>query len=243
MSAGELISKGDIVPEVQPDNLLEVIARAVSNPALDVEKLSKLLDVHERIVDAKRRQAFAEAIARLQAKLPQIQKDGRIVVQGTERSRYAKLETIDAAIKPLLETEGFSFSFNEEAVDGNNRRYSARLLHREGHSEVKFITLPLDVSGSKSGVQSAGSTAAYAMRYLIKMHLALVERGEDLDGENLQCITEEQAKDLEALAVEVKADMKKFLDYMGVVGFDFILVRDYPKALAALEQKRRSIQK
>ncbi len=219
--------------------LLEIISRVVSVPGFDPEKLSRLLDLQERVMDDQRKTAFMAAMARLQAKMPQINKDGHIVVNGQERSRYMRLEDLDFAVRPLLAEEGFSFSFNEESADGNSRRYSARLSHRDGHSETKFISLPLDVSGSKNAVQAAGSTAAYAQRYLIQMHLNIVAKGVDIDGHNVQPITADQSTDLQALAEEVKADKKRFLSYMNAASFDAILAVDYQKAVTALQAKAR----
>ena len=230
--------KGLTVAEKEPSSMLEVIARAVADPRCDVAKMEKLLDLQERIMDVNRKQVFASAMARLQAKLPQIRKGGRIVVKGQERSRFARHEDLDDAVRPLLAEFGFSFSFDEESAEGNNRRYSAKLAHEDGHSETKHITLPLDVSDYRSGCQSAGSTNAYARRYLTKMHLNIVERDEDTDGNDVEFISEEQARDLVALADEVKADKARFLAYMGADAFASILVRDLQKAITALERKR-----
>jgi hypothetical protein len=224
----------------QSSDLLSVIASAVADPRMDVEKMSKLLDMHERIMAENRRTAFVAAMSRLQAKLPQINKEGRIIVSGQERGRYARLEDLDVAIRPLLAEEGFSFSFNEETADGSNRRYSARLSHRDGHSETKYITLPLDITGSKNAVQSAGSTASYACRYLIKMHLNIVERGSDVDGNDLETITEEQANDIEALITEVGANRERFLKHFKIQKVGDLLKQNVREVMTMLEAKRQA---
>lgn len=230
-------------PESSSGSLLEVIAKAVSDPRIDVSKMERLLAMHKEIVAEERRIAFAAAMSRLQEKLPQINKNGRIVVKGTERSRYAKLEDIDVAIKPLLAEEGFAFSFDSDSSDGKLFKLSCKLSHREGHAETKYLVLPIDANEYRSNVQSIGSTVSYGKRQLIKMHLNLIERDEDTDGHDLQTLSEEQAKDLEALADEVGANKRKFLEYMGVISFDTILLRDLRKAITALETKRRGPHK
>jgi len=229
------------VPHAPPQNLLAVIAKAVSNPDLDVAKMERLLAMHREIVQEDRRVAFAAAMARLQAKLPQITKEGRIVVKGTERSRYARIEDIDVAIRPLLAGEGFSLSFDTESKDGKSFLISAKLSHDQGHEETKSILLPMDASDYRSNVQSIGSTVSYGKRQLIKLHLNLIERDEDDDGSGgAQPITESQAADLEAMLTEVKADKGKFLVFMGVGEVKDILARDMKKATNALEVKRRN---
>lgn len=221
-------------------DLLSVIAQAVADPRMDVEKMSKLLDMHERITADQRKTAFMAAMARLQAKLPQIEKTGRIVVKGTERSRYARIEDIDVAIRPMLAEEGFSFSFDTESSDARLYKISARLSHRDGHSETKTLTLPIDSSDYRSAVQSAGSTVSYGKRQLIKMHLNMVERDEDNDGNATARITQDQADTLRDLLAELKPEDKpKFLDYMGVAKLEEILAKDHAKAANALERKRQ----
>src|SRR5439155_14339519 len=131
-----------LAPLAEATSLLEIISRAVADPRMDVEKMERLFALHERMQAEERRKAFMAGLARLQAKLPQIRKDGRIVVGGQERSRYARIEDIDAAIRPLLADEGFAFTFDEEAHSENEPRFIAVLSHREGHSEVKRRTFP-----------------------------------------------------------------------------------------------------
>lgn len=239
MSAGELITKGDMVPGVPPDNLLEVIARAVSNPALDVEKLSKLLDVHERIVADQRKSAFMAAMARVAAKMPEI---GRL---GTSHhGAYSRLEDIDRVVRPIISAEGLSLSFDSAPIDGKVR-VTCKLSHAEGWSETKQIDLPIDNSGSKNGAQAIISTVAYGRRALTKMFFNLIESdpSEDTNGENPATLSEEQVRDLEALITEVKADRARFLSYMNAPNLEAILSRDFGKAVAALEAKRKVSQK
>lgn len=226
--------------DVRPSQLLSVIAAAVSNPDLDVEKMAKLLDMHERIVAEQRKTAFMAAMSRLQAKLPQISKDGKIIVKGVERSRYARIEDIDVAIKPLMADEGFSFSFDEESTNEKTKRFSCKLSHKDGHSETKFLTVPLDVSDFRTSIQSVGSTTSYARRYLIKMHLNLIERDEDQDGADPTFITPEQVKDIETALADTHSDTKKFLELIaGVADIKEIPARDFQRIMNALETKRR----
>lgn len=228
-------------PEKSPATLLEVISRAVSDPRMDVEKMERLLAMHERISEQQRIAEFMAAMSRLQAKLPHINKEGRIIVKGTERSRYARIEDIDRAIRPLLAEEGFAFSFDSDSGDGKIFKLSAKLSHRDGHSEIKHLVLPLDKSDYRSDVQSIGSTVSYGKRQLIKMHLNLIEEDED-DGGNggAEPITQQQVQDLTALITEVKGNAALVLKFMGVEKLEEILARDYQKVINLLEAKRRA---
>jgi len=231
---------GPIEVRREPRELLAVIAEAVADPRIDVQKMERLLEMHSKIVAEQRRVEFHEALARLQAKCPQVNKDGRIIVKGTERSRYARLETIDVVIRPLLAAEDFALSFDTHTKDDGKHFLITATLSRHGHSEVKEMLLPLDASDYRSVVQSTGSTFAYGRRQLTKAHLNIIEKDEDDDGQGgNRPITASQAADLHSLMEEVKADKGRFLVYMGVGDLTDILSRDYRKAVAALEAKRR----
>ena len=221
--------------------LIQAIERAATNPAVDVDKMERLLAMQERIMARNAQAAYAEALAALQPDLPMISERGGIKDSGGNiRSKYALWEDIVTIITPILSRHGFSLSFRT-GNDANGVTVTGVLTHREGHSEQTSLTLPIDTSGSKNAVQSVGSSTSYGKRYTAAALLNLRTGETDDDGRagggNL--ITEKQAADLRALAEEVRANMPKFLQFMKVESLDSILAKDYQKAVAALEAKRR----
>lgn len=236
-----------IAAPAQQTAMLSIIERAAKDPTVDVDKLERLLAIQDKVMADAARTAFMQALARLQADLPQIRKDGRIVVKGNERSRYARLEDIDTAIRPLLAAEGFALSFDSSSPDGKLFTFSCRLMHRDGHSETKTLTLPLDKSDYRSDVQSIGSSETYAKRRLIKMHLNIIERDEDDDGNGGQRpVTQEQADtlrnglgDLGGSEDDMLKRAGKFLSWLGAETFESILARDFDRAMKFLEEKKR----
>lgn len=231
----------EVVQQVGPSEMVQLFASMARDPNMDPDKMERLMAMHERLIDREAKVAFADALHKLQAEIPQIQKNGLIV----GRNNYALIEDYDVVLRPLMDKYGFSMSFNEESTHGDERRYGATLLHVRGHSETKYITLPLDKSGGKQPVQSAGSTSSYAKRYLYDNHFNIVKRGQDDDGMGgqLKPISEEQAKDIEVMLQEVKGDKAGFLRYMGVSSIAEIPQRDHGKAIASLEAKRRTQNK
>lgn len=248
MSSGELIKQETAVQETEaPANLLDVIARAAADPRVDMDKMERLLAMQERVMADQRKTAFFSALARLQARLEPIGKGG---INKHTGSKYARLEDVDRQIKPLLASEGFALSFNEESSDGLMTRFSARLSHKDGHAEEKYMTVPVDAAAknregrsTRSAIQDAGSTASYARRYLIKLHLNIVEIDEDNDGQgSSEPISDDQVKDLDVLIKDSRADRAKFLDFMRVERLEDIVRRDYAKAVNALQTKQRRAQ-
>src|SRR5262245_2059092 len=134
-----IVTDADMPPAV-PESaaLLDVIARIAMDPRADVEKLERLLAMQERVMADTRKTAFMAAMARLHGKLPQIGKHGQ-----AKNSKFAKLEDIDVAVRPLLAEEGFSFSFNEELHTEKSVTFVAVLAHREGHADTKRLTVPI----------------------------------------------------------------------------------------------------
>jgi len=222
-------------------SVLDVIARAASDPNVNVEKLERLLAIQERLLADSRKTAYFSALARLQASLPQISKAGTILDRdGKARNRYAKIEDIDVAIRPLCAAEGFSFSFDAKALPGNaGSEYSCAMQHRDGHVEVKTLALPVDQGAGRNAVQSAGSTISYAKRYLLGMHLHLVTRDEDDDGNGRAPITPEQAKELRDSLAEAGGSADRFLKYLSAESFESIRGDQLAKARSLIAEKKR----
>lgn len=157
--------------------LLAVIERIALNPDADIEKLERMLDMQERILNRNARQEFAAAMANLQAELPEVEKTAK----GHGTITYAKFEHILAAVKPHLIRHGFAITHRCNNANGVVT-VTAVLSHRSGHSEETSINLPADTSGSKNAVQAIGSSMEYGRRYTMNALLGIATRDADVDG-------------------------------------------------------------
>ena len=222
-------------------SILDVIARAAKDPSVDVAKLERLLSIQERLLTDQRRTSYMAALARLQARLPQIAKSGNIMDRdGQVRNRYAKIEDVDVAIRPLCAEEGFSFSFDSKPTQGGTE-YTCAMSHKDGHTETKALILPLDSGAGRNAVQSAGSSLSYARRYLLSMHLHLITREEDDDGNgsNRAPITPEQAETLRAALSDVGGNEARFLNWIAAASFEEIPSANLARAQTSIEEMRR----
>jgi len=223
----------------RPADMMQAISRAAMDPTVDVAKMQALLDMAERMQATAARVEYQAALARIQAKLPRIEKDGAIIVSGQTRSRYATLENIDRVIKPLLAEEGFALQFDTQFLD-NRLVIEGRLTHAAGHSEIKRVPLALDTSGSKNSTQATGSTISYGQRYLIKMFLNIVECGLDQDGEQpLEPISQDQVIAINDMIRESGANVAKLLEWVDAKTIADIPANKYGQVVAALQKKRR----
>jgi len=221
--------------------IIQVIERAAMNPDVDIDKMERLLQMQERIMERNAKAAYAADLARMQPDLPIITERGGIKDRsGNIQSTYALWEDINEAIKPVLAKHGFALSFRTGQEEGRIT-VTGVLSHREGHSEETTMHLPIDTSGSKNSVQAVGSSISYGKRYTAGALLNITSRGEDDDGKaagGAATISEEQVEALQDLIIEVGADPKKFLAYLKVENLAALPANQYQRAVDALNAKR-----
>lgn len=235
------------VVTVPQNDMIALLEKAISNPEVDPSKLNELLNFQIRMMDKQAEIEFNAAFARLQPLLPVIEKKGTIKFDsnkfGNVKQPYAKYEDIDRAIRPLLNAEGFSLSFNSETSD-RATTYSGTLSHRLGHSKtVQTPPFPADTTGSKNAIQALGSTMSYAKRYLVMMLLNIVTKDLDDDGNSFDLITDEQIMEIEKLLTDTNADKERFLKYIGVNALSEITARDFEKSISIIKQTRSKAKK
>jgi hypothetical protein len=181
----------DTAPVVHSDTaaIIQVIERAALNPDVDIDKMERLLQMQERIMERNAKMAFASAMSAMQSELPVIAENGRIVVKEKggdkiiQSTPFALWEDINDAIKPVLAKHGFALSFRTGLSQDGRVTVTAVLSHREGHEAETTMILPHDSTGSKNAVQAVGSSTSYGKRYTACALLNITSRGEDDDGE------------------------------------------------------------
>ena len=177
----------DNVPAVPVEqaSLVNLIARAATDPAVDVGKLQALLDMQERVLRHQAKHAYNAAMARVAEEQEPVVRDAKNPHIG---NKYAKLETIDAALRPIYSKHGFSIRYGSEPAADGRLHITCTVAHAGGHSETLGLSAPLDALGtggraSKTGVQAVGSSITYLRRYLLSMALNIVTVDDDDDGE------------------------------------------------------------
>lgn len=232
----------DALPAVNDAaTIIQVIERAAMNPQVDMDKMERLIQMQERIMDRNAKSAYAAALAEMQPELPVVAERGAIDMGNNRpKQRYALWEDINDAIKPVLAKHGFGLSFRTGMQDGKIV-VTGILSHRAGHSEETTMYLPSDTSGSKNAVQAVGSSTSYGKRYTASALLNLTSRGEDDDGRSggAKVIDQKQADNLRDLIEATGSDMPKFLDWMNVERLDQVPAGKYEQAVNKLNAKRR----
>ena len=237
-------------------SLIELAVRSGSDP----EYLKKLVDLQERREDRAARGEFAAALNACQSEIPAIYKDGE---NKFNKTRYATLEAVLAAVQPVALRNGFALMFgqDEHAPPGELGVY-LDVSHVAGHTQRVRGNFPVDSDGSggkqnKTGIQGVGSAFSYARRYLLGLAFNLTftttivpgRRTDDNDGAPVKAaavrlVTKDEVAEIERCIAECEAAGKP-VDRNGLL--KWLKVNELPeltidRAFAAawqLNQKRR----
>lgn len=165
--------------------IIQVIERAAMNPDVDIDKMERLLQMQERVLNRNAEQEFNQAMARAQTDMRPVVRDAS---NDQTRSRYARLETIDRQVRPVYTSCGFSLSFGTDdcPIEGHIR-IICDASHVGGHSKRYKVDMPLDMTGmkgnqNKTATHAHGSTMSYGRRYLTLLIFNIAMAQEDDDG-------------------------------------------------------------
>ena len=179
-----IAQRDSVLPVVAGESatILQIIQQVAMSPTADIDKMERLMAMHERFQAQQQKQQYDEALSLMQEELPVIGERGGIKDKnGRIQSTYALWEDINEMIKPVMAKHGFAITFrtprNERGIE-----VEAVLSHRAGHREVTSILLPADTSGSKNAVQAVASSVSYGKRYTAGALLNFTTTGEDDDG-------------------------------------------------------------
>ncbi|WP_280563520.1 MULTISPECIES: ERF family protein [unclassified Chromohalobacter] len=163
--------------------IIQVIERAALNPDVDIDKMERLLQMQERVLDRQALMAYSAAMAAMQTELPSIAERG----QGNN-GHYATLEDIVDTVRPIMQKHGFAVSFRIQTQE-RAIQVTGVLMHQDGHREETSMLLPADVSGNKNAVQAFGSSTSYGKRYVLCALLNITTRGQDDNGHAAVSVT------------------------------------------------------
>lgn len=236
----------------QANQLAEIIKQAVSNPDLDADKLHKLLDFQERVMNKQAEQEFNAAFHVVQLNMPTIKKDNSVSYpvdkndpNGAQKKAfdYATYENIMKVVKPVLLENGFTIDFDTQEREGGGATVIATLTHTGGHYKKAHFNGALDTSGGKNNIQAMGSTFSYGKRYCLTSLLNIITEGEDNDG-NYQDfpIDDAQFEEIQKLIDETNTDAASFCKYMEVTSLKQIKSKSYPRAKQRLLDKKKKME-
>lgn len=171
--------------EPHPTDFLSMFERLARDAAVDVDKLERLMQMHERAQARMAEEAFNGAMSTAQKGMRQISTDAQ---NPQTQSRYASYSKLDKALRPIYTEHGFALSFN--TGDGGPENYVRVLCyvtHASGFARTYHVDMPADGKGAKGNdvmtrTHATGAALSYGMRYLLKMIFNVAVGEDDTDG-------------------------------------------------------------
>jgi hypothetical protein len=252
MSATALAERNETEVATHPasdaTSLIQAIARAASDPNVDIDKMERLWAMHEKMQERSARLAYDEAFAAMAPNLPEIDKRGKIIIKEKSGERiiqstpYALWDDTNKVIKPILAEYGFGLSFRI-AQTPDKITTTAVLSHRGGHRETTDFSASIDATGSKNNVQGWGSSFSYGKRYTGTAILNITTKGEDDDGKAAGVIpgtiTEEQVTELTALLKAAGASEEDFCSYAKIETLADLPAAKFDLATQRIENRKK----
>jgi hypothetical protein len=232
--------------------LLESIASAANNPAVDAAKMHALLDVKIRIDQIAAENQFWDAMRACQNEMEPIRKDAQ---NQENKAKYAKVSTIQKRIQPIYHKHQFNLSFTAaNQSDPNVVPLRCVVSHSCGHRQMYELSAAIDNKGAKGGgtkteVQGTMSTSSYLRRKLYELifDLVLIEDDDDGNlGRKTAKITSEQADTIRTMVNDLGAGMNRelFFKFCSDEAAPITRIEDIPafkfeKVVQMLEAKAR----
>lgn len=172
-----------VVP-TKETSLIDVIARAASDPQVDVAKMEKLLEMHTKIVAKNSEDAFNIAMNAAQSEISRIATDAD---NSQTQSKYATYAKLDRVLRPVYIRHGFSLSFTTNpSAPAEYVHTICYVSHNAGYTREYNAVIPYSKTGPKGNAvmtdtHAAGSAMQYGMRYLLK-YIFNVAIGAEDDG-------------------------------------------------------------
>jgi hypothetical protein len=229
----------------EPTSILALIQRAAQDPACDIDKMERLLQMKERMDARNAETAFNQALSSAQADI------GRIAADATNpqtRSKYATYAKLDSILRPVYTRHGFALSFDEtDSPKPDHIRVLCHLTHSAGHRQTFQKDMPNDGKGAKGGdvmtkTHAAGAALSYGMRYLLKGIFNVAIGEEDTDGNDPRepTLNERQVADLDCLLDSTGANKAQFLKWAKVTRLDEIPAKNFDSVCREVQERART---
>lgn len=226
----------------QSATVLQIIQQAAVNPNVDIDKMERLMQMHERSMDREAEKSFNEAMQKAQKEMPAVTKNKHNI---QTNSNYSDLEAINLAITPIISANGFSTSFgtDQSTLDGHYG-ITCKVSHIGGHTRDYRADIPFDDTGikgskNKTNTHAFGSTMSYGRRYLNIMIWNVSTSDDDGNAAgNGQVIAEEQMQALTELIEETETDIQRFCKHLKIASLAQMPLAKYGNAERLLLAKK-----
>lgn len=233
-------------PASDAGSLMQIISRAAADPNVDIDKMERLMQMHERLVARTAEQEFNAAMTEAQKEMRRVSADA---TNPQTHSKYATYAKLDAELRPIYTAHGFALSFDEgDSPKPEHVRVICYVSHSGGFTRTYHKDMPADGKGAKGNdvmtkTHASGAAMSYGMRYLLKGIFNVAVGDEDRDGnapQSAQTISAAQAAQIRELIAESGATDEKFCAWANIETVEDLLARDFDRAVSGLNNRIKS---
>lgn len=232
--------------------LLNLIAKMATDPTADMNKLERLIQLRDHVMAQEAKVAYDSDFVRMKPDLPKV---ARLHDNTQTKSKYAKLDDINAEIDPVLAKYGFGTSSKVIGQTETSVTMRLEVRHRSGHVETMELAMPIDNKGAagsvnKTQVHGISSTITYIKRVGF-CALLNISTGDDRDGNahtSDETISVEQAAEIDNRLRAIDKDaVSRFLKWAKVEKIIDLPAIKYTEALKGIkcseDDKKKSVSK
>lgn len=216
------------------------ILELASRPDFDPDKLSKLIDMQEKMEAKQAEKALNQALSSFQRDCPIINKTKK-----GHNSNYAPFDEIIHTIKPILGKYGLSYYFDTKPIDASTNLITVTIRHSMGAEYASdYYFEKVDDGGKMNSSQRRKSALTYAKRAAIESALGIAVQEEDDDANRATdtVVSEDQKTEILSIAESTNTSMPKLLKFLKVEDLSMLTALEAKKAIKALKQKRTLVQ-
>ena len=159
--------------------------------SIDVDQMAKMQEISEQFEANEARKAFASDFTVVQSN---IEAAVKTAFNPQTNSKYAKLEGVIEAAKPIYTKHGFSVIYYEGKTEvTGNIRVCADVLHKAGHKETYHYDVPLGGKGiqgkvNMTEIHGKATSVTYGRRYLLCMIWNIPTEDDDGNGNKKKAV-------------------------------------------------------
>jgi len=193
----------EVISEDKNDHLMLKVVESGN-----IEALERFIQLRERETSRQASLLFDEHFSIMQAEFGAVARSKKAYGYN-----YAPLEALQRSYNPVIFKHGFSYSWDEEAIEGGKR--CTMKISGHGSSRSNSFDIPqLDPVVSREGkvkqnaVQVAGAMSTYGRRYSFISGFGVI-----IDDEDHDAVTQEEATDVSERVQKLKAckDLKELM--------------------------------
>ena len=238
------------VPAVAPVHPVltfdQQLLRIAGDPSIPVARLKEIAELRSKIRLEDAEEAWTDAMGVAQAEMRPIKANRK---NPQTNSKYASLDAVDRALRPIYTKHGFNLSFSQAEGAPEGWMRTVCYVSRGLYTRMYQYDCPISTKGPKGGdvmtaTHASGSAYSYSKRYLT---LSIFNIAVDTDDDGNAAagnppISPMQMAELDELIIESSADKNRFCAMFNIDRLSDLPALRFQEAKAQLMRKLKKLR-